>query len=112
MSHAAHANPSQAITLFYSDHRPEDAAFLDELALMSAESPTFQLVATMTEADVAADDRTGERGRIDAAMLHRPVRSPIYYVAGPSPMVTAMRHLLGSMEIPAQDVRFEEFRGY
>jgi ferredoxin-NADP reductase len=38
--------------------------------------------------------------------------SPIYYMAGPPRMVSAMRTLLSSMSIDDDDIRTEEFAGY
>jgi ferredoxin-NADP reductase len=37
---------------------------------------------------------------------------PIYYVAGPPPMVKAMRELLVLMRVPEKQIRTDEFFGY
>ena len=37
------------IFLFYSNRRPEDAPFLDELQALQEENPNYTLIATMTE---------------------------------------------------------------
>src|SRR5947208_3383775 len=69
------------ITLFYSNRRPQDAAFLAELKHM--QNRNFQLVATMTE---GPPDWKGERRFISRELLaeHLPdLRTPVYYFAGP-----------------------------
>jgi len=40
---------AQKLVLFYSNHRPEDTAFLDELTAAQKANPNFILVATMTK---------------------------------------------------------------
>jgi ferredoxin-NADP reductase len=39
-------------------------------------------------------------------------RGPIYYIAGPSTMVAAMRRTLGEVGVDEDDIRTEEFAGY
>lgn len=104
-----------SIYLFYSNRRPEDTAFLDELQRFAAENPRFTLVATMTDREKSARRWEGERGFIDAAMLARHIPEgtfPIYYLAGPQAMVTAMRTMLAGSGVSNDDIRFEEFAGY
>ena len=40
------------------------------------------------------------------------LNGPIYYIAGPSGMVTAMTDLLNSLGVSQDDVRTEEFGDY
>jgi ferredoxin-NADP reductase len=57
----------------------------------------------------------GETGRVDAAMIFRHVanlQTPIWYLAGPVPMVSAMPALLASLGVAKDDVRFEAIYGY
>ena len=37
---------------------------------------------------------------------------PIYYIAGPAEMVTALRHTLDAAGIDDDNIRTEEFTGY
>jgi ferredoxin-NADP reductase len=100
-----------SIYLFYSNRTPADAPFLDELKGLDAANGTFTLVATMTD----SSDWEGEKGYIDAAMLGRHLpegKSPIYYLAGPDGMVTAMRTMLNSEGVSNDDIRVEQFAGY
>jgi len=103
------------ITLFYSNRRPEDAAFLDELLALPSANPNFAFIPTMTGMVHSSVAWNGERGYIDAAMLKRHLDSaenPIYYLAGPLSMVTALRAMLNESGIADNDIRIEEFAGY
>ena len=112
---AAHDKAAHQIHLFYSNRRPEDAAFLDALAAAAGENPNFHLVATMTEIGDSRREWKGETGFINKDMLakHLPaLEGGIYYVAGPPAMVEAMRSMLVHAAVDEDDVRSEEFSGY
>lgn len=112
---ADHDRLPHKLYLFYSNRRPEDAPFLEILQGLEKTSPTFRLVATMTEMARSSREWDGETGFIDGEMLTRHVRTlqgPIYYVAGPPPMVAAMREMLVGAGVDEDDVRTEEFAGY
>jgi ferredoxin-NADP reductase len=101
--------------LFYSNQRPEDAAFLDELQELSKSSPRFIFIPSMSEIARSKKEWTGERGLINWEMLAKhfcELKGPIYYIAGPPSMVSAMRQMLIKAEISDDDIRTEEFRGY
>jgi ferredoxin-NADP reductase len=101
--------------LFYSNRRPEDAAFLDTLQTLETTNPNFQLICTMTEMSKSKKAWKGETVLIDKEMLSRHLgvlQGPIYYIAGPPAMVTAMRETLVSAGVEEDDIRSEEFAGY
>jgi ferredoxin-NADP reductase len=103
------------IVLFYSNRRPEDTAFLDELKGFAQANPNFSLVATMTQMDQSSEAWDGEQGYIDAAMLSRHVPGgtlPVYYLAGPPAMVAALRDMLKASGVSGDDIKFEDFAGY
>jgi len=105
----------QKLVLFYSNHRPEDAAFLDELTQAQKQNPNFTLVATMTKMQKSSRSWQGETGVIDKAMLARTIGDltlPIYYVTGPPAMVNAMQKMLAEAGVKSANVRAEEFSGY
>ena len=57
----------------------------------------------------------GETGYIDKAMLARfvpDVEDPIYYIAGPPLMVTAMKAVLTGAGVNEDNIRAEDFGGY
>jgi len=112
---AAYEKSAYQIYLFYSNRRPEDAPFLDLLSDAANQNPNFHLVATMSGMEKSHRDWTGETGLVDRDMLlrHLPkIQGPIYYVAGPPAMVTAMRKMLIDSEVDEDDIRAEEFFGY
>lgn len=105
----------RSYTLFYSNRRPEDAAFLDELQKPPQVAPNFVFVPTMTEMEKSARNWAGERGFIDRAMLQKycpALDAPIFYVAGPSAMVTATQQMLVQAGVDEDNIRSEEFCGY
>ncbi len=112
---AAHDKASHQLYLFYSNRRPEDAAFLDVLLAARTQNTNFHLIATMTEMDKSHRPWTGETGFINSDMLARHLPSlqgPIYYLAGPPAMVAAIRRMLTGAGVDEDDIRTEEFSGY
>jgi ferredoxin-NADP reductase len=112
---AAGARDPHRLYLFYSNRRPEDAAFLDELVQLEQGGQGFSLISTMVEMEKSSRGWDGERGFIDAAMLRRHLPAldgPVYYVAGPPVMVGAMRRMLVSAGVDEDDIRAEDFAGY
>ena len=112
---AAHDNLPHKIFLFDSNRRPEDSAFLDELMNAQQKNPNYTFVGTMTEMEKSAQKWDGETGYITKAMLEKYVGDltlPIYYLAGPASMVTAMRKTLNEAGVDDDNIRTEEFSGY
>jgi ferredoxin-NADP reductase len=103
------------IFVFYSNRRPEDAAFLDELQALEKQNANYTFVGTMTEMEKARLSWQGERGLISKDLLDKYLKgaaSPIYYIAGPPAMVTALYKMLQEAGINDDDIRKEEFTGY
>jgi len=100
--------------LFYSNRRPEDAAFLDELQRLADATTSLHFVPTMTDMARSHRDWHADTGFIDREMISRrlPTLGPRYYLAGPSAMVTAMRRMLAAAAIRDADIQFEQFSGY
>jgi ferredoxin-NADP reductase len=101
--------------LFYSNRRPEDAAFLNTLQTLETSNPNFRLICTMTEMSKSKKEWKGGTVLIDKEMLSRHLgvlQGPIYYIAGPPAMVAAMRQTLVSAGVDEDDIRAEEFAGY
>jgi ferredoxin-NADP reductase len=115
LRHAARAKLPHRLHLFYSNRRPEDAAFMDVLRQLEKENANFKLIPSMSEMNKSAQTWNGETGFINQEMLARylpSLQGPIYYVAGPPAMVTAMRQMLIAAGVDEDDVRTEEFSGY
>jgi ferredoxin-NADP reductase len=112
---AAHDRLPHKLYLFYSNRRPEDAPFLEVLENLEKTNPSFRFVGTMTDMPHSKKKWDGETGLIDKGMLSRylsDLRGPIYYIAGPPAMVTAMTEMLVESGIDEDDIRTEEFAGY
>jgi ferredoxin-NADP reductase len=103
------------IFLFYSNRRPEDAAFLEDIKKIAGQNPNITFIPTMTNMEKSAVAWEGETGYITKEMIERHVADKtdaVYYSAGPLAMVTAMRKTLGEMGVSDDDIRTEEFTGY
>ncbi len=112
---AAERQLPHELYLFYSNRRPQDAAFLQELAEVTTRNSHFHSVPTMTQPDASAESWKGEKGYITKAMLERHLTNltgPVYYTAGPPEMVNAMRTMLVEAGISEDDIRSEDFAGY
>src|SRR5262249_24225275 len=112
---AEHDRAPQQLYLFYSNRRPEDAAFLDLLSDAAKRNPNFHLIVPMTEMDKSHREWNGETGFINKDMLAKHLSSlqgPIYYLAGPPAMVAAMRSMVTEAGVDEDDIRSEEFSGY
>lgn len=103
------------IFLFFSNNRPEDAPFLDELQLLEKRNANYKFIGTMTSMEKSKLPWQGERGVINKEMLDRHLKnaaSPIYYIAGPPGMVKGLHSMLQAAGIDDDDIRTEEFTGY
>ena len=103
------------LLLFYSNRRPEDGAFLEELQQTERVNPNYQFVGTMTDMANSKRPWQGNTGYINKQMLAQSISdltTPIYYIAGPPGMVTAMRKMLADADINDDSIRTEEFNGY
>jgi len=112
---AAHDKLPHKIYLFDSNHRPEDAAFLDELAEAKKQNPNYTFIGTMTQIEKSTRAWEGETGHINKEMLAKYIGDltlPIYYIVGPSAMVDALRSVLNEAGVNTDNIRAEEFTGY
>jgi ferredoxin-NADP reductase len=101
--------------LFYANRRPEDAAYLAELAELARQHPHFTFVPTMTGIEKSAEPWSGETGRVNQEMLEKHVpreSAPRYYLAGPQAMALSMRDMLYERGVSRDDIRYKEFSGY
>lgn len=115
LGQAAHEKLPHQLYLFYSNQRPEDAAFLDTLNELRKTNPKFRFVPTMTDIEKSHQQWIGQTGFIDRSMLTNTlssVQGPIYYIAGPPAMVAAMRQMIVAAGADEDDIRTEEFSGY
>lgn len=112
---AAREQLAHRIFLFYGNRRPEDAAFLEELTALPARNARFTLVAVMSEMEKSKRTWDGPRGFITAELLKQHLAGaadPLYYIAGPPGMVTALKKTLTGSGVNEDDIRSEDFSGY
>ena len=107
---------SHKMYLFYSNRRPEDAAFIYELITISkAKEVHLTLVPTMTDMQNSSKTWAGENTYVNWEMIRKYVpesEDPIYYIAGAQGMVQAVRTMFDDHNVSLDDIRFEEFSGY
>jgi len=80
---------------------------------LTAQNPNFIFIQTVTGRRTIAWPY--EKGHINREMLTRyllGLKGPIYYIAGPSGMVTAMTDLLNTSGVSDDDMKTEEFGDY
>ena len=110
---AAQERMPHNLYLFYSNREAVDAAFLEELEALTMQHPRFTLIPTITRLTYSA--WRYEVGHINRQLLSRyltGLNRPVFYVAGPSGMVTSMTDLLRSLDVNEDDIRTEEFGDY
>ena len=113
--HAAAQKLPHRLFLFYSNRRPEDAPFLEDLQTLQRDHPHYSFVGTMTAPEKSSRSWKGETGFITPAMLTKllvNVAAPIFYIVGPPGMVSGLRKTLKYAGFNEWDIRTEEFTGY
>lgn len=102
------------MTLFYSNRTAGSTAFLSDLEAWQQANTNFRLIASITEP--SRNERwIHHTGLIDSAFIKPYVgdsASAIYYLAGPSGFVKAMRVALDELGTDPDNIRTEEFPGY
>ncbi|GLK73607.1 ferredoxin reductase [Ancylobacter dichloromethanicus] len=105
------AGATQPARLLYSSRSIEQIIYRAELDRLAAQTANFTLTQTLTRD--APSEWTGERGRIDRAMLARwqftPAGHPDVYVCGPTAFVETIAEHLVAIGHSASNVRTERF---
>ena len=112
---AAREKLPRHIFLFFSNQRPEDAPFLEELRVLEGKNSNYKLVATTTQMEESHRPWHGETCLINKEMLSKSLRdtaSPIYYLAGSPGMVKSLHETLNKVGVDDDDICTEEFPGY
>lgn len=112
---AAHDGVARRLYLFYSNRRPEDAAFLDEFREMAAGNGEFKFVPTVTQAWRSGCEWQGETRYIAPELIVRQVgalQGPVYYLAGPPAMVQSLIQGLVEAGVRRDDIAADPFDGY
>lgn len=101
--------------LFYSNRRPEDTIYHEELAGYTLKYSQLKYIPTMTNMKQSTEKWSGEEGRISKEMIEKyliAVESSVFYIAGSTPMVIGIDQLLHDMGVSRDAVKTEEFTGY
>lgn len=109
---ADHDGDTREFFLFYSNYRPEDTPFLDELKTFS--NISYHPIFTMTETDRSVCVWDADRGFICDEMLAKhlsDVRAPIYYLVGTPSFTKAMETLLAGYGIGKDSIKQDPFVG-
>jgi ferredoxin-NADP reductase len=112
--HAVRRSPQTKLYLFYSNHCPESAAFLQPLQELEKKTLNFRFIPTMTATGSPCQSWNGETGFISKEMLSKYVpglQGAVCYVAGSPPFVDGMSKLLAFAGV-GEEVRCEQFVGY
>lgn len=110
---AEHDNRRQSFYLFYSNRRPQDASFADELQDFT--KLLYRCVDTFT--DQEAVDMCGwqeERGYICDRMLLKyidDIGSPLYYIVGSPVFAEAMIKMLVGLGVEKESIKQDPFTG-
>jgi ferredoxin-NADP reductase len=115
LSYATGERLRHSIFLFYANRYLKDAAFMDSLWKLECANPRFRFIPTLTRMTNNNGAWRGKTGHIGSEMLVTRagnLAGPIYYIAGPPPMVAATRGTLCEVGVDEDDVRAEEFAGY
>lgn len=118
--HAAAAESELNATLFWSNRRPEDAPYLDQLRHLASEIRGFRLIPIMTRvpqgiAPPAGLSWDGETDRLSIDLLSRYLDSlvgPAYFMAGGSFLISQLRLALTGAGVLDTDIGLEMYAGY
>lgn len=112
---AAREELPHQLRLFFSNRRPEDAAFFAELQDMQQINPKYRFIPTMTQMWRSRQTWQGETSYINAALLSKYIGSiagPTYFLAGPPSMIEATRQMLLEHGVGRNDINSDPFDGY
>ncbi len=113
--HAAASGGELDATLFYSNRRPEDAAYLEELTALAERVRGFRFIPTMTRMELSERTWSGETARLGVPILERylpAIRGPRYYLSGSTLFISGVRQELARAGIPGTAIRVEMYAGY
>lgn len=109
LRHAVASSPTRPVTLVYSARSVEDLAFRDELASISRRHHQVRV-------HLAVSGQGGGpelySGHIDETLLRATVPDishSVCFICGPAPMIESMKLVLGSLGVPAAQIRHELF---
>lgn len=113
-----HRGEKLNVTLIYAS-RTKDALFKKELENLSGKHPEFKIYFIVSEEPVIETQITNNiktiPGRIDEVILKSLIlnlKSLIYYISGPEPMVASFEEMLANLGVPKENIKRDSFPGY
>ncbi|HEX5456705.1 MAG TPA: RnfABCDGE type electron transport complex subunit D [Candidatus Saccharimonadales bacterium] len=107
-------NDLRDITLLYSEKKPEDIVYRNVFDQAVAKLG-IKVVYTLTESAHVPADWQGRTGIISEHMIKAEVPDyleRVFYISGPQPMVSAMKHTLRSLGVSRHQIKTDFFPGY
>lgn len=104
-------NLSKEMLILYSNQRPVDVPFKQEMDHLDAKNRRIKIEYFFTR----ENNCTGRIGRIDETAIKQLVPSfegVEFYIVGPPQMVAGLRQLLKNLQVPDAQIKFEQFTGY
>jgi ferredoxin-NADP reductase len=104
--------------LLYSNKKPKDIIYHQELQMMERMNPKFKVVYTLTRLhDKLKHTWPGLTGRIDVPMIKKEVQDwqnneselPVSYSCGPVPMLNTVEKCLLELGYPKENIHYEKF---
>lgn len=115
---ATEVKSARRFLLLYSNKKPKDIIFLDELQTLERMNPNIKVVYTLTRLqDKLKDSWPGLTGRIDAEMIKNEValwkrpggEFPTSLSCGPVPMLNTVEEVLTEIGWPKEEIKYEKF---
>lgn len=103
----------QKITLFYANRTIAQAAFFTQLEQLAKENPNFTFIPIMTQEN--SINWHGETGHINSELLMKYIPTTdntLFYLAGPTGIVSAMTQLLTEAGIDSLFIKSEDYGEY
>ncbi len=113
ITYVAEKKLSTPITLFASFSTAQELIYYQELK--GLENQYIKIIYILTQLEQSKGQWSGETGRISEEMIKKYVSDialPLYYIAGPPAMVSAIEKLVRRMDVPTDHIRKENFVGY
>lgn len=97
--------------LFYSNRRPEDAPFIDEM--LAVQGIDYKIINTLTDLGVTCE-WMDERGFLCADMIRQYVVEPgkaLYYIVGSPTFLEAMEKVAAELGVGPENIKKDPFTG-
>lgn len=116
IKYATDKNLPTKIVMFDSNRDEQNILYKKEFDEWAAKNKNLRIIYALS--DDIPSGWTGEKGRIDRAMIKRHVEGStlnesIFYICGPPGMLRSMQEILQKdLKIPKKRIKVEEFTGY